>query len=144
MNKENCDICGVYPWFRLDVNSTQYCDSCWDLIYTQPEIQIQEKQSVQGGDIHKFDGDKLRWDLVPVESFESVCKVMTYGANKYSPNGWKTVPNGVDRYFAALMRHIVAWRKGEERDEETGLKHLEHAACNVIFLLELTKEKNNV
>jgi len=91
------------------------------------------------GDKHKFDGGKLRYDLLPVDAVESVVKVLTYGAEKYCDNGWKEVPNAIERYYAALLRHLVAWRKGEEIDLESGLKHLEHAACNIVFLLEFTK-----
>ena len=47
------------------------------------------------------------------------------------------VPDAIDRYFDAHMRHMVAWRKGEALDPESGRHHLAHAGCNVIFLLYL-------
>jgi len=84
----------------------------------------------------KFDTDKLRYDLVPPSAFEGLAKVLTYGAKKYKPNNWKNTDD-LDRYVAALYRHLEAWRKGEQCDEESGLKHLEHALTNVAFLLEL-------
>lgn len=93
----------------------------------------------------KFDKEKLRWDLIPMECVEEVVKVLTFGAEKYEANNWQKVENAEDRYYAALLRHIVAHRKGETIDPESGLLHLSHVACNVVFLLyfELLKTKNN-
>lgn len=92
------------------------------------------------GDQHKLDGGKLMYDLLPPEFEESVVRVLTYGANKYEPNGWRNVPDAINRYYAALRRHLTEYRKGNVTDDESGLKHLEHAACNICFLLELSKE----
>ena len=90
----------------------------------------------------KFDTGKLRWDLLPIEQIESVVKVITDGAKVYGDNNWKEVENAKERYFAALMRHIVKWRKGEILDKDTKSPHLAHALCNLIFLLEFEKEAN--
>ena len=32
------------------------------------------------------------------------------------------------------MRHIVAWRSGENKDKESGLDHIDHAICNLYFM----------
>ena len=82
----------------------------------------------------KYDGGKLRFDLVLPEFYEGIAKIMTFGASKYKPNSWQGVEDGENRYYAALMRHIIAYRKGEEKDKETGESHLLHAACNLMFL----------
>lgn len=58
---------------------------------------------------------------------------MTYGAEKYEPNNWQKVDK--HRYYAAMMRHMVAELKGEDCDQESGLLHLAHMACNALFLL---------
>lgn len=39
------------------------------------------------------------------------------------------------RVFAALMRHMWAWWRGEDKDAETGLSHLWHAGCCISFLI---------
>ena len=83
----------------------------------------------------KFDADKLRYELVPIEAIEEIAKVLTYGADKYKPNSWQLVEPFEDRYYAAAMRHIMAWRKGESIDLESKLNHLSHALCNIMFLL---------
>ena len=51
--------------------------------------------------------DKLRWDLLPIEEIEELVDILTKGAKKYADNSWQELPNGVERYKAALMRHLV-------------------------------------
>jgi hypothetical protein len=82
----------------------------------------------------KFDGDKLRWDLLPMREIEQVVEILTIGAKKYDDNNWQKV-EPFDRYNAAAFRHFVAWCKGEKLDQETGRNHLAHAICCLIFLL---------
>jgi len=95
---------------------------------------------VQG---NKYDQGKLRWDLLPIAEIEDIVKILTFGAAKYAPNNWQLVDNGTDRYYAALMRHLVAWRKGELIDPESGESHLSHAACCLVFLMWLNKQNKN-
>ena len=83
----------------------------------------------------KFDGGKLRYDLIPVLAQEEVVKVVTLGAEKYDPENWKRVPEGRRRYYAAAMRHMEAWRKGEKQDE-IGTHHIANAISNLMFILE--------
>ena len=83
----------------------------------------------------KFDKDKLRWDLLPLEVIEECVKILTFGASKYGENKWQHLDNYNDRYFAALMRHLVAYRKGEKVDSESGQLHLSHALTNIVFLI---------
>jgi len=93
-------------------------------------------------DLHKKgvkdDSTKLRYDLVLPQMEESIAAVLTYGANKYTDQGYRDVPNNVERYYAALRRHINAWRRGENNDAESGLHHLAHAATNCLILMDVT------
>lgn len=89
----------------------------------------------------KHDKDKLRWDLLDLETLEEEVKVLTFGAAKYGPNNWKGVEDGINRYFAALLRHVTAWRTGERLDPESGQHHLSHAMCNLRFLNVLEREQ---
>lgn len=85
----------------------------------------------------KFDDNKDRWDLLPIKEVGEIVRVLTLGSHKYSDNNWqKTImqEKGVDRYYAGLMRHLAAWRNGEEKDMETGLHPLSHALCCLLFL----------
>ena len=89
----------------------------------------------------KNDTGKARYDLVSPEFEEAVAKVLTFGAEKYEPNNWQKVEDGKDRYYSALRRHLAAYRTGEKVDEESGLSHLAHAACNIMFLMHFEKEE---
>ena len=88
----------------------------------------------------KHDGGKPRLDLVPPELIEAVGTVMTHGAEKYGEASYRNVEP--KRYRSALMRHICKWLKDPHgKDEDSGLPHLWHIACNVAFLLELDKQE---
>ncbi len=83
----------------------------------------------------KDDSGKPRWDLLPFGALEEVARVLTFGARKYADDNWKKVPDLRRRYLAASLRHVYSWRKGEAKDPETGLHHLAHAACCLLFVL---------
>lgn len=86
-------------------------------------------------DGRKYDSDKSRVDLIPVESLLEIGRVLAFGARKYDENNWVHVAKGVDRYYAACLRHLFAWRSGEAHDPETGFHHVAHAACCLLFVL---------
>lgn len=85
----------------------------------------------------KHDAGKPRLSLVSPYLIEAVGRVRTFGCEKYGdPENWKEVEP--ERYKDALIRHLCAYLKDPESvDEESGLNHLEHVACNVNFLLEM-------
>lgn len=89
----------------------------------------------------KHDVGKPRLSLVPPSLIEAVGRVRTYGTDKYgSPDNWKTVRPW--RYKDALMRHLCEYlRDPNSVDDESGLPHLEHLACNVAFLIEFRDEE---
>jgi hypothetical protein len=78
---------------------------------------------------------KTRFDLVPFAAVGEIADVLAYGAEKYEANNWARGTSW-GRYFAALCRHVFAWWAGEDRDAETGLSHLAHAGCCLLFLME--------
>jgi len=82
----------------------------------------------------KHDSKKPRWDLVPWAEMQDVVQVLTFGACKYGANNWKHVPEAQERYFAAALRHLVAWKCGEVLDPESGLPHLSHAISSLLFV----------
>lgn len=82
-----------------------------------------------------FDDKKLRWDLLPLKEIEKIVKVYTAGSEKYGENTWQSLPNGYDRYKAALFRHLLEYEKGHEVDEETGCEHLSQVAWNAIAMI---------
>jgi Domain of unknown function (DUF5664) len=82
----------------------------------------------------KYDIGKLPWYLLPGDALEEVVKVLDFGARKYRERNWE-VGMKWSRCFGACMRHMWAYWKGEDNDPETGLSHLAHAMCCVMFLL---------
>ena len=84
----------------------------------------------------KFDGGKLEYGLLPPLALEETVKVLTFGAQKYERDNWQRVPDSKRRYFDALQRHVWAWKQGEQIDQESGLPHLAHAMCCLMFLYE--------
>lgn len=67
----------------------------------------------------------------------AVADVGTFGAQKYTPHGWLSVPHGIERYTDAMVRHQLAEASGEQTDSESGLSHAAHAAWNALARLEL-------
>lgn len=84
----------------------------------------------------KFDGGKLQYGLLPPLALAETVKVLTFGAEKYEPDNWKHVPDSKRRYFDALQRHLWAYKTGEKLDPESGIHHLAHAMCCLMFLYE--------
>lgn len=84
----------------------------------------------------KDDGDKLRYDLIPLDAEEQVVRALMFGATKYGDENWRKVPDPQRRYWAAAMRHLKLWKKGELLAQDSGLPHLAHAVCSLLFLLE--------
>jgi len=81
----------------------------------------------------KDDSGKLDWSLLPMNLMEGVVKVLMFGARKYARDNWMKVPDGKNRYWAAMMRHLGAAQQGEFLDTESGLPHIDHAHCCMIF-----------
>lgn len=84
----------------------------------------------------KFDSGKPEFSLLPPWALQSVAEVLTFGAKKYEVDNWKYVSNGAHRYKNAAMRHINDYMKGEKCDPETGINHLAHAICCLMFILD--------
>lgn len=82
----------------------------------------------------KDDGGKAPYHLLAPEFLDATAQVLKFGAEKYSERNWE---RGMDwsRPFSAMMRHMWAWWRGEKADPETGMSHLWHASCCVMFLL---------
>lgn len=89
----------------------------------------------------KADQGKLRLSLVPPSIVNWIANVREYGNAKYhDPDNWKQVET--ERYHNAMLRHVLAaWEDPFAVDEESGLPHLAHIACNVDFLLTRYEEE---
>lgn len=91
----------------------------------------------------KHDSGKTDWSLMPFEAVEEINKVLEFGAKKYSAHNWATGDGfRYTRVLNSLFRHLFAWSRGEDLDPESGLSHLSHAGCNILFLIYYNRYKD--
>ena len=83
----------------------------------------------------KNDNGKAPLALIPTKPLLEIARVLDFGRMKYSSHNWR---NGIEqeRLLSAALRHILANNEGENKDEESGLNHLAHACCCLLFALE--------
>lgn len=102
-----------------------------DLI--EQKLKTYETRNVVGA--VKNDAMKPRMSLVPQVALIEVAKVMTYGAEKYKAYNWMDGFNWTVLTDAAI-RHLAVFLAGEDKDDESGLLHLAHAACCCLMAIE--------
>lgn len=90
----------------------------------------------------KYDGGKMPLHLLPTVALNQIAEVLAFGAQKYSANQWRAGMNW-SRLLGAALRHITAFNNGEDLDPESGLSHLAHAGCCVMFLLEYEQTRRD-
>ena len=100
--------------------------------YDTLETQTTGPLTLTGG--RKDDQGKTPWHLFPWDAAEAICRVLEFGAKKYAPRNWEKGMDW-DRPFSACIRHLTSWHQGEAKDAETGLSHLWHAGCCILFLI---------
>jgi hypothetical protein len=90
----------------------------------------------------RFNAGKPRIDLVAPSILTAIGEVAAFGASKYGDRNWE---KGMEfgKVYASLMRHLIAWWQGEEKDAESGLPHLCHIAWNVQALVEYDRRVKN-
>lgn len=85
----------------------------------------------------KDDVGKRKLTLVPRKIIWDIAAIREYGTEKYKhPENWRGV--SPERYRNAAFRHFLRYLDDPEGvDEESGLPHLWHLACNIAFLCEM-------
>ena len=88
----------------------------------------------------KLDGGKPPLSLIDRQALEEIAHVMRFGAGKYGRHQWRT---GIEysRLLDAALRHLYAFADGEDLDAESGLSHIAHAGCCVVFLLRMAMDR---
>ena len=136
-----------YPGPEVIIGSTNndYVDGA--TVVMTPALRKQLDDSIAAAKLKteavKFDTGKVDWTLVPFEALEGMVKVLEFGAIKYSRNNWQ-MDNGFKwtRVTASALRHLFAWLRGEDNDPESGLSHISHCQCNLLFLAYYIRNKN--
>ena len=143
------DVRGIKLGAIFTVESTS-----GDLIYTADGHEFYAKRfelvqpssassKASGGT--KLDTKKVPMQLLSPIALAATAKVLAFGAAKpeYGPNNWR---KGLewDRLNGAILRHLSAFMVGEDLDPETGLPHIDHVACEVMFLQELYRTRKDL
>lgn len=87
---------------------------------------------------------KLDITATPLKPFKAIASNFQRGLTKrddsnekkYGPFGWRSTPNPVRAYRAALARHFLEYMDGVFYDDD-GVPHLVGIGCNVFILLDL-------
>ena len=113
-----------------------------------PEKSFQERLNQVNNEIlkeklasAKDDKGKLRLSLVPTQIIRDIAQVREYGCEKYhDPENWRQVE--MRRYIDAFYRHWLKFIEDPNAiDEESGIEHYKHCACNLSFICEMLKEE---
>lgn len=113
---------------------------------------------------------KRKWSLVDFKALEPMIQVLEYGRDKYSEfknpetgevfegkdlsqdqreqwervydaaDNWKKGFNGFENMESAI-RHLVEYMSGTKDDDESGLPHLGHLMCCIMFEIYHNVEK---
>ena len=86
----------------------------------------------------KFDDGKLRYDLVDPFALAWLVSTLTYGATKYAAYNYRnfTKEELREKYYAGMMRHLEAFRMGQNDDPETGIPHVAMMSFGAMVLTE--------
>ena len=116
-------------------SAEQISERAKDSIIKQMNEQLNKQEA-------KADSGKARLTLVPRKILFDIARVREYGNRKYgSSENWKQVEP--ERYRDAAFRHWCAYLDDPQGvDEESGLPHLWHLACNIAFLCEMEDRQN--
>lgn len=120
-------------------SSSEYIGKCWE--YDSHPSDLIAPDNVTPPDA-KADTGKVALSYLPWNGLIEVGKVVDYGATKYARDNWRQ-PYSKEyshRYMSAALRHIAAAAASEDHgsalDSESGLMHLAHAACSLLFILD--------
>lgn len=131
----------------LDYNACNGREDVWEEIARWQERQepnnAQPSDAVRPSQGAKADAGKVQLTLCPTEIIKAIARVRMYGTAKYGDrDNWQMVE--AQRYRDAAFRHWLAYLADPcGVDEESGLPHLWHLACNIAFLIELGEGDHN-
>lgn len=104
-------------------------------------VQLEHPVVAAGSVGSKRDYGKPIIGAIPPHAELAVARVLTFGAEKYARDAWQAVENAEVRYMDAALRHLNAHRRGELADDESGESHLAHAACCILFMLDMQERE---
>jgi deoxycytidylate deaminase len=124
----------------------EVCEKYLNEFFNEPIIKVVDLDKKKA--FIKHDDDKTQYQHLSPKFIEEMAEITTQGAKKYGGGNYlKGDEQALMRLYDALMRHLQAWRMGEEVDTESGKSHLSHVGCNAMMIyalehkLKLTGEK---
>ena len=125
----------------------EVCEKYLNEFFNEPIIKVVDLDDKKA--FTKHDDDKTQYQHLSARFLREMAWVTTQGAKKYGERNYlQGDEQALLRLYDALMRHLQAWRMGEEVDPESGKSHLSHVACNAMMIyalehkLKLTGEKS--
>jgi deoxycytidylate deaminase len=122
------------------------CEKYLNEFFNEPIIEAVDLDKKKA--FIKHDNGKTQYQYLISKFIKEMAEVTTQGAKKYGRDNYlQGDEQALNRIYDALMRHLMAWRMGEEVDPESGESHLSHVACNAMMIyalehkLKLTGEK---
>jgi hypothetical protein len=82
--------------------------------------------------------------MLPWDALNEVAMVQLYGEKKYKDFHNYRKGMRVCKNLSCALRHITKWIMGQDNDPESGLSHLAHAACRLLFLLQNIHDKTAI
>jgi hypothetical protein len=92
---------------------------------------------------------KPDFTLIPTRAMKGVVEVRQFGVEKYPASGrdgWVKVNDAKKTFLAAAYRHLIAMIENgiDSVADDSQLMHVDHCACNLLFISELIrKEREN-
>ena len=142
------EVEGVFHKINEPIDSGAWKDLKTDLatkLNTELKTDIEplddtEELKADREKLRKFAKDtkgKAKITLAPMQILKDIAEVREYGVKKYgSVDSWKEVP--IEDYRDALFRHLLEYIKDPNSvDNESGIKHYKHIACNLAFICEM-------
>lgn len=74
--------------------------------------------------------------LLPPVAMEAWAWAQKDGADRYGPYNWRSVQVCATTYISAMMRHLDAFRDGEDRTKDSKVFHLGAIMANCAILLD--------
>lgn len=131
MNEVRCNFCrGVTDSFEYCCYTESQARACMEGRAT-PDPVYEGKKELEP---LKYDQGKPPVALVAPEYILGTAEVLGFGANKYAAGNWACGSFEASRLVSAMQRHVMAYMSGEDKDPESGLHHLYHASCCLMFL----------
>ena len=114
----------------------EICKKYLNELFNEPIIKVVDLDDKKA--FIKHDDGKTQYQYLSSKFIKEMAEITTQGAKKYGERNYlQGDEQALMRIYDALMRHLMAWRSGDEVDPESGKSHLSHVACNAMMIYEL-------